>query len=80
MKSRKEILSEINKILIEEHANPLKEDDLLISSELDSFGYAILFLTISSENNNCCENDYVNSIDFNSYKAKDLIDRILECS
>jgi len=42
MKSRKEILSEINKILIEEHANPLKEDDLLISSELDSFGYAIL--------------------------------------
>lgn len=80
MKSRKEILSEINKILIEEHANPLKEDDLLISSELDSFGYAILFLTISSENNNCCENNYVNSIDFNSYKAKDLIDRILECS
>lgn len=80
MKSRKEILSEINKILIEEHANPLKEDDLLILSELDSFGYAILFLTLSSENNNCCENDYVNSIDFNSYKAKDLIDRILECS
>lgn len=80
MKARESILNEINKILVEENAKAIKEDDLLISSELDSFGYAILFLTISSENNNCCENDYVNSIDFKTYKAKDLINRIIEKS
>ncbi len=77
MKSRKEILSEINKILIEEHANPLKEDDLLISSELDSFGYCVLFIGISAKYNDCCENEYVYNIDFKTYKAKDLINRIL---
>ncbi|WP_151946609.1 hypothetical protein [Aliarcobacter butzleri] len=80
MKSRKEILAYINKILVEEHANPLDENDLLISSELDSFGYCELFITISAENNDCCENKYVDSIDFKTYKVKDLIDRIIKCS
>lgn len=80
MQTREELLNEINKILVEENAKAIKEDDLLISSELDSFGYAVLFITISDRYNDCCMNEYVNSIDFNSYKAKDLIDRILECS
>lgn len=77
---RVDLLNEINKILVEENAKPIKEDDLLISSELDSFGYAILFITISDRYNDCCTNEYVNSIDFKTYKAKDLIDRIIQCS
>ena len=80
MISRDELLKEINKILIEENAKPIAEDDLLISSELDSFGYAVLFITISDKHNDCCMNEYVESIDFKTYKAKDLIDRIIQCS
>lgn len=80
MQTREELLNEINKILVEENAKAIKEDDLLISSELDSFGYCVLFITISAEHNDCCENEYVNSIDFKTYKAKDLIDRIIQCS
>lgn len=80
MSDREELLNEINKILVEENAKAIKEDDLLISSELDSFGYAILFITISDRYNDCCMNEYVNSIDFKTYKAKDLIDRIIQCS
>lgn len=80
MISRDELLKEINKILIEENAKAIAEDDLLISSELDSFGYAVLFITISDKHNDCCMNEYVESIDFKTYKAKDLIDRIIQCS
>lgn len=80
MSDREELLNEINKILVEENAKAIKEDDLLISSELDSFGYAILFITISDKYNDCCINEYVNSINFETYKAKDLIDRIIQCS
>lgn len=77
---RVDLLNEINKILVEENAKAIKEDDLLISSELDSFGYAVLFITISDRYNDCCMNEYVNSIDFEIYKVKDLIDRIIQCS
>ncbi len=74
-KARIELLDEINKILVEEDAKPIKEDDLLTYSELDSFGYTMLFFQID-EQYNCFNSSYVNSIDFNKYTGKDLIDKI----
>lgn len=76
MISRDELLKEINKILIEENAKPIKEDDLLISSELDSFGYTVFFFQLD-EKFDCFNNRYVISINFNEYIGKDLIDRIV---
>lgn len=84
---RVEILKEINKILVEENAKPIKEDDLLISSELDSFGYAILFTELNEKYNCFGKNFQIGrkfedgeDIDYAVYKAKDLIDRIIQCS
>ncbi len=84
---RVELLKEINKILVEENAKPIKEDDLLISSELDSFGYAILFTELNEKYNCFGKNFQIGrkfkdgeDIDYAVYKAKDLIDRIIQCS
>ena len=45
---RKEILEFINKIIEEEHGNPVTEDSLLTDSEIDSFGYAMFWLELNS--------------------------------
>lgn len=41
--NRQEILEFINDIIEEEHGNRLTENQPLVESELDSFGYAILW-------------------------------------
>lgn len=85
--SREHILAELNKIIEEEHGKAVTEDSLLIDCDIDSFGYAILWLEI---NNNICQSteegiilinhDYVNCIDYSTYKVNTLIDKILEVS
>ncbi|QDF28991.1 hypothetical protein [Halarcobacter anaerophilus] len=75
-----EIIETINRILVEENAKPLKnENDLLIDSELDSFGYAILWIELNEEYK-CFPVEYVNEIDYETYKLKDLIERIQNAS
>lgn len=67
----------INKVLVTENAKAIKEDNLLTDSELDSFGYAVLFITLEADLNlNCFEKEYLNSIDYKTYTMKDLLDRI----
>lgn len=67
----------INKILIEENAKAIQEDNLLTDSELDSFGYAVLFITLEADLNlNCFGKEYLSSIDYKTYTMKDLLDRI----
>lgn len=76
---REKILNELNKILVTENAKEISESNLLTDSELDSFGYAMLFIELN-ENYNCFDKEYLNSINYKSYTAKDLIDRIIQCS
>ena len=67
----------INKVLVTENAKAIKEDNLLTDSELDSFGYAVLFITLEADLNlNCFEKEYLTSIDYKTYTMKDLLDRI----
>jgi acyl carrier protein len=75
MEKRLENLNFINKILVIENAKAIQEDNLLIDSELDSFGYAILFIEID-EKFNCFDKEYLNSIDYKTYTMKDLLNRI----
>lgn len=46
--NRQEILEFINKIIEEEHGNPVTEDSLLTDSEIDSFGYAVFWLELNN--------------------------------
>lgn len=72
----KDIIEKVNEILVSENAKSLEdENDLLIDSELDSFGYAILWIELDEEYK-CFPVEYVNEIDYDSYKLKDLIQRI----
>jgi acyl carrier protein len=72
----KDIIEKVNEILVSENAKPLEdENDLLIDSELDSFGYVILWIELNEEYK-CFPVEYVNEIDYDSYKLKDLIQRI----
>ena len=70
----------------------IKEDDLLTDSNMDSFGYAMFWLQIAEKypilkdieslddkEKSEAINNYVNIIDYKTYKVKDLIDRIVEC-
>lgn len=75
--NRTEYFNFINKVLVTENAKAIEEDNLLIDSELDSFGYAVLFITLEADLNlNCFEKEYLNTIDYKTYTMKDLLDRI----
>lgn len=75
--NRIEYFDFINNILVTENAQAIKEDELLIDSNLDSFGYAVLFITLEADLNlNCFEKEYLNSIDYETFTMKDLLDRI----
>jgi len=89
---RDEALEYINKIIVQEHGVELSEECLLKDSQIDSFGYALFWLEISDrykllENQESLSekaqreklNAYVNNIDYDTYKIKDLIDRIVQC-
>lgn len=69
----------INKILTTENAKAIKEEDLLTNSELDSFGYAILFIELDDKFGGF-DKEYLNNIDYKTYTMKDLLDRIDQCS
>ena len=72
---RADNLEFINKILTTENAKAIKEEDLLTNSELDSFGYAILFIELD-EKFGSFDKEYLNNIDYKTYTMKDLLDRI----
>lgn len=72
---RYEIKKFINTILENENAKAINEDDLLIASELDSFGYAILFIELD-EKYNCFDKEYINNINYKTITLRDLCDRI----
>lgn len=65
----------INKILTTENAKAIKEEDLLTNSELDSFGYAILFIELDDKFGGF-DKEYLNNIDYKTYTMKDLLDRL----
>lgn len=71
-----QIIEKVNEILTRENAKILKDkEQLLIESALDSFGYAILWIELN-EVYKCFQVEYVDKIDYQSYRLKDLIKRI----
>lgn len=71
-----DIKQKVNEILESENAIPLEdENSLLTESELDSFGYAVLWIELNEEYE-CFDVEYVNSINYEEYRLKDLIQRV----
>lgn len=75
MKNNRNIIDVVNIIFLTENAKVLKdENSLLIDSELDSFGYAILWIELDEEYG-CFSIEYIDSIDYETYTLKDLYER-----
>ena len=90
---RKKILDVINKTITEEmNTVPITEENFLYESNLDSFGYAVFWISLwenikiefAEELSNMKDKDiaeimpkeYIDSIDMNFYEVSELIDRI----
>ena len=74
---RKEILEFINKIIEEEHGNPVTEDSLLTDSEIDSFGYAMFWLSINQNYGIEEIKGIDNGIDYKTLLVSDVITYVM---
>ena len=87
--TRIEILEMINTIVEEEHGVRLTEDNLLTECNIDSFGYAMLWLGIEAKLEEVSGierllgKEYVDSLSYETFTVKELIDdiekRLAEC-
>lgn len=75
--NRQEILEFINKVIEEEHGNPVTEHSLLIDSEIDSFGYAVFWLGIYHEYNIEEIKGIDAGIDYSTLTVKNVIDYVI---
>lgn len=90
---RKRILDVINKTLSEEMDTvPIGEEHFLYESNLDSFGYAVFWISLSEniklefanelsgmkdkDISEIMPKDYIDSLDMRFYEVSELIDRI----
>ena len=74
---RNEILYKINSIITSERGVALCEDDLLIDSQMDSFSYAVFWLSLE-EIGMDINDEWIESIDYKNLKISDLINYIVE--
>ena len=78
--NREELLLIINKIIVEESGEEVTEDQLLTDSQIDSFGYAMLWLGLGEEfkkrYNILLPKIFIENIDYDVFKVKDLIDEL----
>lgn len=80
--TRVEILGIINGIIEEEHGIKLTEDNLLIDCNIDSFGYAMLWLGIEAKLDEMygierlLGKEYIDNLDYEKLTVKELIDGI----
>lgn len=74
--NRQDILEFINEIILEEHGNAVTEDQLLIECGIDSFGYAILWISINQKYDIEEVKGTDSKIDYNTLLVSDVIDYI----
>jgi len=76
-----EILTFMNQTIVEENGTPVKFESALHETNLDSFGYTVLFLELDSKYNifkDVSENeDPFKTIDWENITVKEVINRCL---
>lgn len=84
--TRKEILDKINQIIEEEHGVEVTEESLLTDCDIDSFGYALLWLGLENdivktpEDVKIFSREYTDSIDYSVYKVCEIVDKLEEAA
>lgn len=77
MLTRDDLLFIINNIIVNERGVALNEEQLLTASNLDSFSYAVFWLTLADEGINM-QDKWIDSIDYSTLRVRDVIDKIFE--
>jgi len=81
--SKEEILQRVNRIIKEEGGKSLKQNSLLKECELDSFAYTFFYYSLVEEFELEDKEkeffDFINNIDYEKFKVKDLIKKLEEC-
>lgn len=75
--NRQDILEFINEIILEEHGNVVTEDQLLTECGIDSFGYAILWISINQKYDIEEVNGIDSKINYNTLLVSDVINYII---
>lgn len=73
-----EVKAFVNAILKREEAKELQAHELLQESELDSFGYILLFFELDGRYK-CFDTDYTQTLDFEQYTLEDVVQRVKAC-
>jgi len=77
MNERDQILTSLNETIETEHGKPITEENVLSDSEIDSFGYAIFWLSIEEKYGKCFLNDEMRAFNYETLTIKAIIDRII---
>jgi len=81
--NKKEILKRVNRIIKDEGGKSLKQDSFLKHSQLDSFAYTFFYYSLveefSLEDSQKEFFDFINDIDYEKFKVKDLIEELERC-
>jgi len=79
MPERDAIVESINAIIEAERGTALSEDQLLIESGLDSFAYAVFWLSLSDMGMSL-RDEWIDTIDYNILTVAMIVDKIMEQS
>lgn len=69
-----EVKDFVNKVIKREHGKEIDYDDLLTASEIDSFGYAVLWMEL--EDKYKCFKIAEREIDYKTYKLRDVVEAV----
>lgn len=75
IRERDELLDTINGIIEAERGCALSEESLLTDSGMDSFSYAVFWLTLSEFGIDLSD-EWIDTLDYKSLKVSDIIDKI----
>jgi len=78
MYTRESILTYLNEVIKSENGNEVEEENILPESNMDSFGYAIFWLSIEQKYGKCFPHDEISKIDYKTLTIKAIIDRIID--
>ncbi len=78
MFNRESILHYLNETIEAEHGKALHEDSTLSESEIDSFGYALFWLSIEEKYGKCFPSDEMRAFNYEALTIKVIIDRIID--
>lgn len=77
MPERNTLLETINGIIEAERGIALHEEQLLTDSNMDSFSYAVFWLTLSDHGISLSD-EWIDTLDYDVLKVSNIIDKILE--